>query len=72
MVEQLAPVLSAEDAREFRADLFARALVAPDSLVRRIGALAAGRIGDHRATPLVVHGPEAMAPSGKLVGLPRL
>jgi cyclophilin family peptidyl-prolyl cis-trans isomerase/HEAT repeat protein len=54
VVEQLVPVLSAEDAREFRADLFARALVAPDSLVRRIGALAAGRIGDHRATPLVV------------------
>ena len=54
VVEQLAPVLAAEDAREFQADLFGRALVAPDSLVRRIGALAAGRIGDHRATPIVV------------------
>lgn len=54
VVEQLAPVLAAEDAREWQADLFGRALVAPDSLVRRIGALAAGRIGDHRATPIVV------------------
>ena len=54
IVEQLAPVLAAEDAREFQADLFGRALVAPDSLVRKVGALAAGRIGDHRATPIVV------------------
>jgi cyclophilin family peptidyl-prolyl cis-trans isomerase/HEAT repeat protein len=52
-VEQLAPVLAAEDARDFRPDLFRAALLAPDSLVRRIGALAAGRIGDHRATPLL-------------------
>jgi cyclophilin family peptidyl-prolyl cis-trans isomerase/HEAT repeat protein len=54
VIEQLAPVLAAEDARELQADLFERALVAPDSLVRRVGALAAGRIGDHRATPIVV------------------
>jgi cyclophilin family peptidyl-prolyl cis-trans isomerase/HEAT repeat protein len=54
VVEQLAPVLAAEDAREFRPELFQRALVAPDSLVRRIAALGAGRIGDYRATPLVV------------------
>ena len=54
VVEQLAPVLAAEDARAFEADLFGRALVAPDSLVRKVGALAAGRIGDHRATPIVV------------------
>ena len=54
MVEQLAPVLAAEDAREFQPDLFRRALVAPDSLVRRVAALGAGRIGDLRATPLVV------------------
>ncbi len=54
VVEQLAPVLAAEDARDFQSDLFRRALVAPDSLVRRIAALGAGRIGDVRATSLVV------------------
>ena len=47
-------VLAAEDARDFQPDLFRRALVAPDSLVRRVAALGAGRIGDLRATPLVV------------------
>jgi cyclophilin family peptidyl-prolyl cis-trans isomerase/HEAT repeat protein len=54
VVEQLAPVLAAEDARDFQPDLFARALVAPDSLVRRVAALGAGRIGDYRATPLLI------------------
>ena len=54
VVEQLAPLLAAEDARDFRPDLFRRALVAPDSLVRRIALLAAGRIGDFRATPLML------------------
>ncbi|HUR93755.1 MAG TPA: HEAT repeat domain-containing protein, partial [Gemmatimonadales bacterium] len=54
MVEQLAPVLAAEDARELQPDLFGRALVAPDSLVRRIAALGAGRIGDLRATPMIL------------------
>ena len=54
IVEQLAPVLAAEDAREWQPDLFQRALVAPDTTVRRLAALAAGRIGDLRATPLLV------------------
>jgi len=54
VVEQLAPVIAAEDARDFQPDLFRRALVAPDSLVRRTAAYGAGRIGDLRATPLVV------------------
>ena len=54
VVEQLAPVLAAEDARDWRADLFQKALFAPDSEVRRIAALAAGRIGDQRATPLLL------------------
>ncbi len=54
IVEQLAPLIAAEDARDFKPDLFARGMVAPDSLVRRIAALAAGRIGDLRATPLIV------------------
>ena len=54
IVEQLAPVLAAEDARQWQPELFQRALVAPDSVVRRIAALAAGRIGDLRATPLLL------------------
>ena len=54
VVEQLAPLLAAEDARNFQPDLFRRALVAPDSLVRRVAVLAAGRIGDFRATPLML------------------
>jgi cyclophilin family peptidyl-prolyl cis-trans isomerase/HEAT repeat protein len=54
VVEQLAPVLAAEDARQWQPELFQRALVAPDSVVRRVAALAAGRIGDLRATPLLL------------------
>jgi cyclophilin family peptidyl-prolyl cis-trans isomerase/HEAT repeat protein len=47
-------VLAAEDARRWQPDLFQRSLVAPDSIVRRAAALAAGRIGDLRATPLLL------------------
>ena len=54
VVEQLAPVLAAEDARQWQPELFQRALLAPDSVVRRVAALAAGRIGDLRATPLLL------------------
>jgi cyclophilin family peptidyl-prolyl cis-trans isomerase/HEAT repeat protein len=54
VVEQLANLLAAEDARDFRAELLRGALVAPDSLVRRTAAMSAGRIGDLRATPLVL------------------
>jgi cyclophilin family peptidyl-prolyl cis-trans isomerase/HEAT repeat protein len=54
VLEQLAPVLAAEDARQWQPELFERALVAPDSVVRRAAALAAGRIGDLRATPLLL------------------
>lgn len=54
IAEQLAPLLAAEDARDFRSELFRRSLVVPDSLVRRTAALSAGRIGDLRATPLVI------------------
>ena len=53
-VEQLAQVLAAEDARDFRPELFRAALLAPDSLVRRVGAFGAGRIGDPHATPLLL------------------
>src|SRR5215207_5627841 len=54
IVEQLAPVLAAEDARQWQPELFQRALLAPDSVVRRTAALAAGRIGDFAATPLLL------------------
>jgi cyclophilin family peptidyl-prolyl cis-trans isomerase/HEAT repeat protein len=54
VVEQLAPVLAAEDSRSFQPARFRSALVAPDSMVRRLAAMAAGRIGDFRATPLLV------------------
>jgi cyclophilin family peptidyl-prolyl cis-trans isomerase/HEAT repeat protein len=54
VIEQLAPLLQAEDARQWRPELFERSLIAPDSLVRRVAALAAGRIGDLGATPLLV------------------
>ncbi len=54
VVEQIAPVLAAEDARQWQQDLFQRSLLAPDSVVQRVAALAAGRIGDWRATPLLL------------------
>ncbi|HUF35839.1 MAG TPA: HEAT repeat domain-containing protein, partial [Gemmatimonadales bacterium] len=54
IVEQLATLVAAEDARDFRPELFRGALVAPDSLVRRMAAVSAGRIGDYRATPLLL------------------
>jgi cyclophilin family peptidyl-prolyl cis-trans isomerase/HEAT repeat protein len=54
IVEELAPVLAAEDTRQWRHELFEASLLAPDSLVRRVAAMAAGRIGDWRATPLLL------------------
>lgn len=54
VVEQLAPILAVEDARDFQADVLRRGLVASDSLVRRTAVLAAGRIGDLQATPLIL------------------
>ena len=54
VVEEIAPVLAAEDAREWRQELFEASLLAPDSIVQRIAAMAAGRIGDWRATPLLL------------------
>lgn len=53
-VEQLAHVLAAEDARDWQPELFERSLLAPDSTVQRVAAYAAGRIGDLRATPLLL------------------
>jgi cyclophilin family peptidyl-prolyl cis-trans isomerase/HEAT repeat protein len=54
VVSALAPLLEAEDTRAFDETLFRRALLSPDSLVRRIAALSAGRIGDLNAIPLLV------------------
>ena len=54
IVEELAPVLAAEDAREWRQELFEKTLLSPDSVVQRVALTAAGRIGDWRATPLLL------------------
>jgi cyclophilin family peptidyl-prolyl cis-trans isomerase/HEAT repeat protein len=54
VVEQLAPLLAAEDARDFQPELYHRALVSTDSVVRRVAAIGAGRIGDVAAVPLLV------------------
>lgn len=53
-VELLAPVLAAEDARDWRPDALRPALVAADSFVRQTGAIAVGRIGDPRGVELLV------------------
>jgi cyclophilin family peptidyl-prolyl cis-trans isomerase/HEAT repeat protein len=52
-VEQLARLLAIEDARRYDDALLRRAVQSGDPLLRRRGALAAGRIGDRRAAPLV-------------------
>jgi HEAT repeat protein len=49
VVDVLAHLLAAADARSFDRGLFRTALVAPDAFVRRQAALAAGRIGDSAA-----------------------
>ena len=54
LVEALAPVLAAEDARAWKPQELGAALVYPDSLVRRTAALAIGRIGDARGVDLLV------------------
>lgn len=54
IVEQLAPLLAAEDARDFKPELYRKALVSPDSVVRRVAAVGAGRIGDPAAVSLLV------------------
>ncbi len=54
IVNRLAPILAAEDARDFQAGLLGGALVDPDTLVRRTAIRALGRIGDGRAVPLLL------------------
>src|SRR5260370_16606452 len=76
VVDVLAHLLAAADARSFDAALFRNALVAPDPFVRRQAALAAGRIGDTAAVaPLLgaLGRPRAGLPAAPTVapGLPR-
>lgn len=52
-INRLAPILAAEDARDFQAQLLAGALFDADTLVRRTAIRALGRIGDPRAIPLL-------------------
>jgi len=54
VIEILAPVLAAEDARAWRPADLRKALVYPDSFVRQTAARSVGRIGDPRGVPLLV------------------
>src|SRR5256885_14262492 len=64
VVDELARLLAAADARVYDTALFREALRHPDPFVRRQAALAAGRIGDPQAGgPLVA----ALADSGPAV-----
>ncbi len=53
-IEAIAPILMAEDRRQFDGALFERSLMHPDVAVRRAAALAIGRIGHADGTPLLV------------------
>lgn len=53
-VNRLAPILAAEDARDYREGLLGGALLEPDTLVRRTAIRALGRIGDPRAVALLL------------------
>ena len=54
VVEALAPILAAEDARNFDLGLYSRALENAEPLVRRTAALSLGRLGDSRGVPLLL------------------
>src|ERR1041385_521153 len=53
-VNRLAPILAAEDARDYSEPLFSSALLNPDTLVVRTAIRAIGRIGDPRGVPLLL------------------
>jgi len=53
-IEVLAPILAASDARRWDEAALRRGLAFPDSSVREQAALAAGRLGDPGAVPLLV------------------
>ena len=54
LIEVLAPVLAAEDARAWRPEAFRAAIASADSTVRQSGAMAVGRVGDPRGVPLLL------------------
>jgi cyclophilin family peptidyl-prolyl cis-trans isomerase/HEAT repeat protein len=54
LIEQLAPVLQAEDSRAFDGAALTAALQSADSFVRATAAIAVGRIGDARGVDLLV------------------
>ncbi|MEO8030326.1 MAG: peptidylprolyl isomerase [Gemmatimonadota bacterium] len=53
-VEQLAPILMAEDRREYSPELFERAMGQPDPLVRKIALRAMGRLRSLDSEPLLI------------------
>ena len=54
LIEVLAPILASADARKWDEAALRRGLTFPDSAVREQAALAAGRLGDPAAVPLLV------------------
>lgn len=54
VVEAIAPLLQAEDAREWNAGVLEAATLSAESLVRRTAAMSIGRIGDWRGTAALV------------------
>ncbi|MEP7326946.1 MAG: peptidylprolyl isomerase [Gemmatimonadota bacterium] len=53
-IEALAPILMAEDARQWSSDVFRRGLENPEPLVRRTAAMAIGRLRDTQGTALLL------------------
>lgn len=54
LVEAIAPLLQAEDARQWAPAVLEAATLSPEPLVRRTAAISIGRIGDLRGTALLV------------------
>jgi len=54
VVEAVAPMIAAEDARQWAGDAFNAGVHSPEPLVRRVAAMSIGRVGDLRGTPLLI------------------
>jgi cyclophilin family peptidyl-prolyl cis-trans isomerase/HEAT repeat protein len=54
VVEAVAPMIAAEDARRWAPDAFTAGVHSPEPLVRRVAAMSVGRVGDLRGTPFLV------------------
>jgi len=54
VVEAVAPMIAAEDARQWASDAFTAGVHSPEPLVRRVAAMSIGRVGDLRGTSLLV------------------